>query len=208
MSHEDFDPVWSEAERLRLPVCVHTGWCHPGLKRPFTDSYGAHVLGFTLPVMMGFYAFLGGGILDRFPRLKVAFLEAGADWVPYLIERMDHYFHSESANGRPVPKRRASEYIRDCEVYFTCEAEEKLVPQVIEFVGEDRIMISADMPHGEAREGSVQEIRERADLSGFATWTWTRTGSLPPGLAPLVQLTVHGSEGSEASESTPLPAPR
>ena len=52
--------------------------------------------------------------------------------------------------------------MRDCEVYFTCEAEEKLVPQVIEFVGEDRIMISADMPHGEAREGSVQEIRERS----------------------------------------------
>ena len=45
----------------------------PGLKRPFTDSYGAHVLGFTLPVMMGFYAFMGGGILDRFPRLKVGF---------------------------------------------------------------------------------------------------------------------------------------
>jgi predicted TIM-barrel fold metal-dependent hydrolase len=55
--------------------------------------------------------------------------------------------------------------VRDCEIYFTCEAEEKLVPQVIEFVGEDRIMISADMPHGEAREGSVEEIRERADLS-------------------------------------------
>ncbi|HSF56720.1 MAG TPA: amidohydrolase family protein, partial [Candidatus Binatia bacterium] len=50
LSHEDFDPVWAEVERLGLPVCVHTGWCHPGLKRPFTDSYGAHVLGFTLPV--------------------------------------------------------------------------------------------------------------------------------------------------------------
>ena len=165
LSHEDFDPVWREAERLGLPVCVHTGWCHPGLKRPFTDSYGAHVLGFTLPVMMGFYAFAGGGILDRFPRLKVAFLEAGVDWVPYVIERMDHYFHSESANRRVLPRRRASDYVRDCEIYFTCEAEEKLVPQVMEFVGEDRIMISADMPHGEAREGSVQEIRERTDLS-------------------------------------------
>jgi predicted TIM-barrel fold metal-dependent hydrolase len=55
--------------------------------------------------------------------------------------------------------------VRDCEVYSTCEAEEKLVPQFIDFVGADRIMISADMPHGEAREGSVQEIRERADLN-------------------------------------------
>lgn len=165
LSHEDFDPVWAEAERLRMPVCVHTGWCHPGITKPFLDSYGAHVLGFTLPVMMGFYAFLGGGILDRFPDLKIAFLEAGVDWVPYLIQRMDHYFHSESANGRPTPKRRASDYVRDCQVYFTCEAEEKLVPQVMEFVGEDRIMISADMPHGEAREGSVAEIQQRSDLS-------------------------------------------
>jgi uncharacterized protein len=55
--------------------------------------------------------------------------------------------------------------VRQCEVYFTCEAGEKLLPQVIDFVGEDRIMISADMPHGEARDGSVQEIREQSDLS-------------------------------------------
>ena len=114
---------------------------------------------------MGFFAFLGGGILDRFPRIKVAFLEAGVDWVPYLIERMDHYYHSETANNRPLPKLRATDYVRDCQVYFTCEAEEKLLPQVMEFVGEDRIMISADMPHGEAREGSVEEIKERNDLS-------------------------------------------
>jgi len=165
LSDDSFDPVWAAAERLQVPVCVHTGWSHAGLTKPFTDSYGAHVLGFTLPVMMGFYAFLGGGILDRFPAMKVAFLEAGVDWVPYLIQRMDHYYHSETANGRPLPKRRASDYVRDCQVYFTCEAEEKLVPQVMEFVGEDRIMISADMPHGEAREGSVAEIRERTDLS-------------------------------------------
>jgi uncharacterized protein len=158
LSHEDFDPVWAEAERLEIPVCVHTGWSNSGLTKPFVDSYGSHVLGFTLPVMMGFFAFLGGGILDRFPALKVGFLEAGVDWVPYLIQRMDHYYHSESANHRPVPKRRASDYVRDCQVYFTCEAEEKLVPQVMEFVGEDRIMISADMPHGEAREGSVEEM--------------------------------------------------
>jgi len=38
---------------------------------------------------------------------------------------------------------------------FTCEAEEKLLTQAIEFVGEERIMISADMPHGEARAGFI-----------------------------------------------------
>jgi predicted TIM-barrel fold metal-dependent hydrolase len=159
------DPLWAELERLGLPFCIHCGWCNDGVRRPFNTSYGAHVLGFTLPVLMAFYAFLGGGILDRFPRLKLGFLEAGCEWVPYLVQRMDHYYHSESSNGRPVPERKASDYLRDCEIYFTTEAEERHLPQVLEFIGEDRIMLSADMPHGEAREASVEEIQERTDLT-------------------------------------------
>lgn len=134
-----------------------------GENRPFLHNMNAfwYIDGGVYPKVTG----QGVTILDRFPAMRVAFLEAGVDWVPYLIQRMDHYYHSETANGRPTPKRRASDYIRDCQVYFTCEAEEKLVPQVMEFVGENRLMISADMPHGEAREGSVEEIRQRTDLA-------------------------------------------
>jgi predicted TIM-barrel fold metal-dependent hydrolase len=159
------DPLWAELERLQMPFCIHCGWCNDGVRRPFNTSYGAHVLGFTVPVLMAFYAFVGGGILDRYPRLKLGFLEAGCEWVPYLVQRMDHYFYSEKHNQRPVPERPASEYLRDCAIYFTTEAEERYLPHVLEFVGEDRIMLSADMPHGEAREASVEEIQERTDLS-------------------------------------------
>ncbi len=159
------DPLWAELERLGMPFCIHCGWCNDGVRRPFSTSYGAHVLGFTLPVLMAFYAFLGGGILDRYPRLKLGFLEAGCEWVPYLVQRMDHYYFAERRSGRPVPERRASEYLRDCALYFTTEAEERHLPQVLEFVGGDRIMLSADMPHGEAREAAVAEIRARTDLT-------------------------------------------
>ena len=54
-----------------------------------------------------------------------------------------------------VPERKASEYLRDCQVYFTTEAEEANLPLVLQFVGEDRIMIACDQPHEEAREGTV-----------------------------------------------------
>ncbi|HEY7061474.1 MAG TPA: amidohydrolase family protein [Chloroflexota bacterium] len=159
------DPLWAELERMGMPFCVHCGWCNDGVRKPFDTSYGAHVLGFTVPVLMAFYAFLGGGILDRYPSLKLGFLEAGCEWVPYLVQRMDHYYGSESRSGRKVPEHRASEYLRHCAIYFTTEAEERYLPQVLDFVGQDRIMISADMPHGEAREGSIEEIRERTDLT-------------------------------------------
>jgi hypothetical protein len=60
---------------------------------------------------------------------------------------------------------------------------------------------------GVAATGTRPEV-ERTDQSGFATWSWTRTGSPPSGQTPLVQLTVRGSEGSEASGSATLTAAR
>jgi predicted TIM-barrel fold metal-dependent hydrolase len=159
------DPIWAELEKQGLPLCIHCGWCNPGITGCFDTSYGAHVLGFTLPVIMAFYAFTGGGILDRFPRLKLAFLEAGCEWLPYVVQRMDHYYGSELRKNARLPKRRASQYLRECDIYLTTEAEERGLPYVMEYIGEDRIMISADMPHGEARETTVEEIEERTDLS-------------------------------------------
>ncbi len=160
-----FDVVWRALEQTGLPLCLHCGWSIPDVRRLFNTSYGAHALGFTLPLLCAFYAFLGGGILDRFPRLKVGFLEAGCEWIPWLVQRLDHYFEAETRNGRPLPQARASEYLRQCAIYFTTEAEERNLPYVLEWVGDDRVMISGDMPHSEARDDAVQEIEERTDLT-------------------------------------------
>ncbi|MFQ5902898.1 MAG: amidohydrolase family protein, partial [Candidatus Binatia bacterium] len=165
MLHDvSLDPFFAEAEHREMPVGVHTGWSHPGLRQSVDSNYGAHVISFTFPIMMGFFSILGY-VLDRHPKLKVGFLEAGVDWLPYMIQRMDHYYAAEKKSSWPVPKGNASSYLKDCQIYFTCEAEEKLLPEVMRWVGEDRIMMEADMPHGEGRETSVKEIREREDLS-------------------------------------------
>lgn len=63
-----------------------------------------------------------------------------------------------------MPKKRPSEYLKEGRIFFTCEAEESPLPQVLQLLGEDQMMVSADMPHGEAREGSMDIIRERTDL--------------------------------------------
>jgi hypothetical protein len=45
---------------------------------------------------------------------------------------------------------------------------------------------------------------QRTDAAGFAAWTWTSDTTPPPGVPPTVQLTVHGSSGSEATETAPI----
>ena len=160
------DPVWAAAVEAGLPICVHTGWSHPGLTWSATDIYAAQIIGFTLPVIIAFHSFVGAGILDRFPALKVAFLEAGSDWLPYMLHRMEHYRKvDQGLNWGMLGKKRPSDYLRENEVYFSCEGDEPLLPKVIELVGANRIMISADMPHAEARDDSLDEIKDRHDLS-------------------------------------------
>ena len=38
-------------------------------------------------------AMLAHGVFDRFPRLRVAFLERGATWVPFMMDRLDRSYH-------------------------------------------------------------------------------------------------------------------
>jgi hypothetical protein len=81
LSHEDFDPVWSGAERLQASsLCAH--WLVPSgpqaslhrqLRCPRPRLYLARY--------DRFLRVLGGGILGSFSAAKVAFLEAGVDWV-------------------------------------------------------------------------------------------------------------------------------
>jgi len=163
----EFDPVWAAASESGLPVCCHVGWSHPGLRMTCDEHASSINISFTLPLLLGFFSFLGGGILDRHPKLRVAFLEGGAGWIPWYLERINHYypvvnFFRTSFGLERLPSRRPVEY-KD-RVYATCEADEALLPQVIECLGEDRVMVSEDMPHLEEREGSVKELGERNDI--------------------------------------------
>lgn len=166
-----FDPFFAAVEQLGVPLAIHAGWSHPGITRSMDDVSGSRALGFTLPVMLGFHSFLAGGILERHPRIRVAFMEIGVQWVPYLVQRIDHYHHADRALGLPLAvSRPASETLRQSEVYFTPEAEELFLPQVAEYLGEDRLLFEGDMPHAEAREGAKQELLERDDLSEALKW--------------------------------------
>jgi predicted TIM-barrel fold metal-dependent hydrolase len=166
-----YEPFWAAAQDAHLTVVFHGSFGNrmPGFaaSRGYTNMFFSHMVCHPFEQMAAMLDTICGGVLERFPRLRVGFFEAGADWLPYWTERMDQYWHASSwlAPGHPRSARQPSEYLATGRVYVTCEGEERLLPQVLEFLGEDRVMISGDMPHLEAREGVVAEIRERTDVS-------------------------------------------
>ena len=62
---------------------------------------------------------LSYGIFDRFPKLRVGFLEGGATWVPFFMDRLDRSYphHLQvDLDGEFLPSSKpdvmASEYFR------------------------------------------------------------------------------------------------
>jgi uncharacterized protein len=182
-----FDVVWSTAERLGVPVCVHGGGQAPGQVPIAIDRFSTrltkHAITHPVGAMLALTSFAVGGVLARFPALRVAFLEAGAGWLPFWLERLDEHWEllPEQAPGLDRPP---SSYFAG-RGFVSCEPEERSVPWVLDRVG-DAVCYASDYCHWDcAFPRSVELLAERADLS-----TPQKTAVLAANAAALYGLTV------------------
>lgn len=105
-----------------------------------------------------------GGVLERFPRLRILLLEAGVAWAPYLFERLDE--HWEKRPGEmPHISRAPSEFLADGRVVVSTEGEQHL-PHAISALGSHLTVFASDYPHWDSEfPDSVRSIADRDDLS-------------------------------------------
>ena len=102
-----------------------------------------------------------GGVFERFPRLKVIFLEANGGWIVPWLERLDHHFEIFPWDV-PQMKRKPSEYFkRNCWISFDPDESTLRFTAESPLVGADRIIWASDYPHPDAKiPGVVGELRE------------------------------------------------
>jgi hypothetical protein len=169
LDHPDLDPFYAAAEKLDMPLAVHGA---PGIHLPkigvdrFDNYIQVHCISFPFDQMTAMTALVSGGVFDRHPGLRVAFLEAGVGWVPYFLDRMHEHYEKR---GDWIPggwTRDPQEYLRAGNVYVTCEPDEPILPGVIEVLGADFVMFASDYPHwdGDWPE-STKHLRSRGDIS-------------------------------------------
>ena len=173
--HPTLLPFFESLAQTNLPLAVHVGWSCPALNNIYSHIYPSGVIAFLVPVMMGLVALISGGVLDRFPELRITFLEAGCQWVHFVLERMDHRFrrtrnqlstfHSQTAPRHNLPPM---DYVRKGNLFFSTEADDVLLPQVIDLIGEDNMVFGSDMPHGDREPFVVRKVKERKDISDSA----------------------------------------
>ena len=166
--HADFYPIYAEAQKLNVPLAVH-GAVSRGLGFDFLLTMSMiHTLEHPLAQMIQLTSVVLDGVFDLFPKLRMGFLEAGAGWIPYMMDRMDEKFHIDRKRKHFPLSKRPSEYFKSGNVYVTCETDEKILDTVVREMGEDYMMYPTDFPH--EREAGVfakdiPEFWERTDLS-------------------------------------------
>ena len=168
LCYPSFTPVWEKLDCSGLPLCVHMGMSYPPFADVCTGLLAAHGIGMSLPAQMAFVAIVGHGMLDRYPNLKVGFLEFGAEWILYIVPRLDHYLpidRSQTPIKGEMPQRSIEDYAKSGRIFIAGEAEDTLLLQEIQLLGEDQILYSSDLPHGEGRHNAAKEIIARSDLS-------------------------------------------
>ncbi len=150
-----YDPVWREAEKLGVPVCFHPA-ASPNQDQAvhrFRGQSNEAVLinAFRNPIelMFAIGSFCAGGVLERFPKLRVAFLEGNCSWLPWALYRLDERWDMRKDYcNEPMSMKPSDYFLRQC--FISVDVEENLVSDVVKRIGDDNVVISTDYPHADS----------------------------------------------------------
>lgn len=142
------DPFWDAVSQSGIPLAFHIGEAIPSAAPGAAGT-------FVLTQMQGFrhiWAQLTfGGVFDRFPKLKVVFVEGGLCWVASMLHDADMVYNSFPTVMNPKLAHPPSWYwFNHCYATFMTDPAGL---ELLHRIGADRVMWSSDYPHQESTFG-------------------------------------------------------
>jgi predicted TIM-barrel fold metal-dependent hydrolase len=149
-----YDPIWRACEELDVPICFHGGgqnFLRPDYTLEVFDNLMMwHTFGQPLGIMAVIVSFASGGVIQRFPNLRVGLLEGNCGWAPWLLNRLDEHWEWTGAADAPDLDRPPSEFFRS-NCFVSVEADEGPVKYYVDWFGDDNVVFSTDYPHGDSK---------------------------------------------------------
>jgi predicted TIM-barrel fold metal-dependent hydrolase len=169
------DGVWSTLAEAGLAVAFHLGdsgynrfsaaWGGPEIYEPFFNDVLSKVLVSDRAIHDAMASLIVHGVFHRHPRLRVASVENGSDWVKLLVKRL-----------RKLANQTPTAFVEDpldtvrTHIWVTPYCEEDL-PALVDLIGIERVLFGSDWPHGEGLAEPQSFIDE---LGGFDAASVTR----------------------------------
>ena len=181
LGHKQFWPLYEEAEKLGCCLAVHVGCLHHMGLDSFSTYYPVHALGHPFSLMIQAAGMLSHGVMERFPKLRVGFLEGGAMWVPFMLDRLDRSYHDGHRQldlngeliGGPRQGEKASDYfkkqLRDGRFFVGFDCDDDGLGTAVKKAGRDPFLFGSDFPHevfdaAKCRH-EIDELLGRSDLT-------------------------------------------
>jgi len=144
-------PVYRALEERGLPLGFHGAFhYYERSMEQFNRFISVHALGFPHYQMINMTNWVINGLSERFPALKVVFIEGGLAFIPFLMERLDHEFLARPSEA-PLLQRRPSDYMREF-FYSSQPLESAINPRYLEvtfdmIAAKTQLMYASDWPH-------------------------------------------------------------
>jgi predicted TIM-barrel fold metal-dependent hydrolase len=156
-----YEPFWRTAQDLGVAVAVHSSF---GTRMPtmgadrYRDPFFFHMVCHPFEQQGACMDVICGGVLEKFPKLRVGFLESGVGWLGYWLDRMDEHFEGMHSYV-PWMRIRPSEQFRE-HCFVTLDPHETMLKAtVLDMKMQSNILWGSDFPHFDCTyPGIVNEV--------------------------------------------------
>jgi predicted TIM-barrel fold metal-dependent hydrolase len=154
----EWDPVWAAAQQAALPLSLHilTGRRGPGVERGLLRDYPA----LHHPIERSLTDLIVGGVLERFPRLRIVSAENDVGWIGHYLQRLDHAFEKYRFLERDavIPDPPSSYFRRQVSATFQ---EDPIGIRTRDAIGVGSLMWASDFPHSDSTWPRSRAVIER-----------------------------------------------
>jgi predicted TIM-barrel fold metal-dependent hydrolase len=151
MWHPTWEPLWQAVNEVGLPLHFHTfptlppGTVDKHQGRTRRAAFFTVVSGFQMNLVNILAAVIGAGVLERYPRVRIAFGESGIGWLPYALDRMDFEWE-DRFRDLGLTMRPSDYWRRQCKATFQFD---RIGTRLIDEIGVETLMWGSDYPHGD-----------------------------------------------------------
>lgn len=156
LDHDELDIFWCEVEKLDACVFIHP-WDMEMGKR-FDDHWMPWLCGMPFETTSAICSILMGGILRKYPKLRLAFAHGGGSY-PYTIGRIDHGHECRPDLCASKDDNRPSSYVGRFYVDSLVH-DARALKYLVDIIGENNVMLGSDSPFPLGEEYPGELIRQ------------------------------------------------
>ena len=166
LGDERYFPVYDAAQELGALLAVHAAPTQGIGVDCFDRLIEVRALSHGFGQMIQMTSMIYNGVYDKFPRLNIAYAEAGCGWVPYLMERLDMEYEHRNTQV-PECERLPSEHLKSGRIFIHCELEERGIQRIAELLRDDILFCATDFPHEPRAEfrANFEKFMAREDIA-------------------------------------------